>query len=57
MIVLAEGAGNRDEIAKYIGSAREVVTKVLKYLANEQVVELGRGTVSIVNKDSLRAFL
>ena len=46
-----------DEIAKYIGSAREVVTKVLKYLANEQVVELGRGTVSIVNKDKLRACL
>jgi len=29
-----------DEIARYIGSAREVVTKVLKYFAREGVVSL-----------------
>ena len=46
-----------DEIAKYIGSAREVVTKVLKYLAEERVVELGRGTVTITDKDKLRSIL
>ena len=46
-----------DEIAKYIGSAREVVSKVLKYLASEQAVELGRGTITIANKDRLKSFL
>jgi len=46
-----------DEIAKYIGSAREVVTKVLKYMVKESVVELKRGAVIILDKEKLRAFL
>lgn len=46
-----------DEIAKYIGSAREVVTKVMKYLAQEGVVELKRGKVEIINKEKLHKFL
>lgn len=46
-----------DEIAKYIGSAREVVTKVLKYMVKENVLELKRGTIIIVDKDKLRAYL
>lgn len=46
-----------DEIARYIGSAREVVTKVMKYLAQEDVVELKRGNVTVLNKDKLRKFL
>lgn len=46
-----------DEIARYIGSAREVVTKVMKYLAQENVVELKRGSVTITDKDRLRDFL
>ena len=46
-----------DEIAKLIGSAREVVTKVLKYMAKDQAVELKRGTVTVIDKEKLRAFL
>lgn len=46
-----------DELAKYIGSAREVVTKVMKYLSQENVVELKRGVVTIVNKEKLQNFL
>ena len=46
-----------DEIAKYIGSAREVVSKVMKYLAQENVVELKRGSVTIIDKERLRQFL
>ena len=46
-----------DEIAKLIGSAREVVTKVLKYMAKDQAVELKRGTVTVWDKEKLRAFL
>lgn len=46
-----------DEIARYIGSAREVVTKVLKYLAQEKIVELKRGKVEIVNKEKLKKLL
>jgi len=43
-----------DEIAKYIGSAREVVTKVLKYMVKEGVLELKRGTIMILNKEKLK---
>lgn len=46
-----------DEIAKYIGSAREVVTKVLKYMSKESVVELKRGSVIVLDKEKLRTFL
>ncbi len=46
-----------DEIAKYIGSAREVVTKVMKYLSQEGAVELSRGKVKILDKEKLRRFL
>lgn len=43
-----------DEIARYIGSAREVVTKVLKYFAGEQIVALSRGKIQILDVDKLR---
>lgn len=46
-----------DEIARYIGSAREVVTKVMKYLAQENVVELKRGNITITDKNRLKSFL
>lgn len=46
-----------DEIARYIGSAREVVTKVLKYLADHQVVELKRGKIIVLYKEKLKKFL
>lgn len=46
-----------DEIARYIGSAREVVTKVLKYLADAQVVELKRGKIIILDKEKLKKYI
>ena len=46
-----------DEIAKYIGSAREVVTKVLKYMVKENALELKRGTILILDKEKLREYL
>lgn len=46
-----------DEIAKLIGSAREVVTKVLKYMVKENALELKRGTIIVLDKEKLRAFL
>ena len=38
-----------EEIAKEIGSVREVVTKTLKYLAEEGKVSLGRGKIEILD--------
>lgn len=43
-----------EQIAKYVGSAREVVSRMLKYFAKEGVVELSRGGVKIINKDKLK---
>ena len=43
-----------DEVARYIGSAREVVTKVLKYFAQEGIVALRRGKITILDKNKLR---
>ena len=44
-------------IARNIGSAREVVTKTLKYLAENEAIELKRGKVIILNKEKLKSFL
>ena len=44
-----------EQIAKYIGSAREVVSRVLKYFAADGIVELSRKGVRITDKKQLRA--
>ena len=46
-----------EQIAKYMGSAREVVSRMLKYFAKEGLVALHRGGVEILNKDGLRRLL
>lgn len=42
-----------EQIAKLMGSAREVVTRMLKYFSTEGYVELTRGKVKIINKQAL----
>ena len=44
-----------EQIAKYMGSAREVVSRMLKYFANEELVEVSRKGVKILDKQRLRA--
>ncbi|MBQ2924744.1 MAG: Crp/Fnr family transcriptional regulator [Anaerotignum sp.] len=46
-----------EEVARFIGSAREVVTKVLKYFVEEEVVSLSRGKIEIIDKTELRKYL
>ena len=43
-----------EQIAKYVGSAREVVSRMLKYFETEGFVKLSRGTVKITDKKKLR---
>lgn len=45
------------EIARYMGSAREVVTRLLKYFAGEGIVSLSRGGVKILDKKKLQSLL
>ena len=44
-----------EQIARYMGSAREVVSRMLKYFATEGMVEVSRKGVRIVDKKRLRA--
>ena len=42
-----------DQIARYMGSAREVVSRLLKYFAQEGLVRLYRGGVEVLEKEKL----
>lgn len=38
-----------EKIANHLGTAREVVTRVLRYFQNEQLIRLSRGTIEIID--------
>lgn len=44
-----------DEIARHLGSAREAVSRMLKYFAREGLVSLSRGSVEIIDVKRLRS--
>lgn len=46
-----------EQIAKYMGSAREVVSRMLKYFVTEGCVSLSRGGIQITDKKKLRTFI
>ncbi|MDF2565981.1 MAG: transcriptional regulator Crp/Fnr family [Massilibacillus sp.] len=48
---------SHEQIAKYISSAREVVSRMLKYFANEGIVKLARGEVTLLDKTKLKKLL
>lgn len=41
-------------IANHLGSHREVITRMLRYLQNEGMVKLSRGTVMVTDEEKLR---
>ncbi len=43
-----------EQIAKYMGSAREVVSRMLKYFSTEGIVESSRKGVKVIDKKKLR---
>ena len=44
-----------EKIANHMGTAREVVTRMLRYFQSEGLVNLARGTVEITDRDGLEA--
>ena len=42
------------EIAFELGSSREVISRILGSLANQGMIQLGRGTIEVLNEQSLR---
>ena len=57
-----EKTGNRTiklthaEIARYTGSAREAVSRMLKYFEEEKTVELFRGGITVSDPESLKLY-
>ena len=43
-----------EQIAKYMGSAREVVSRMLKYFSSEGIVEVSRKGVKVLDRQRLR---
>ena len=43
-----------DTIAKNLGTAREVVSRILKYLENDGVLKLSRGQITLIDMKKLR---
>ena len=46
-----------DQIARYIGSAREVVSRTLKYFSEEGCVSLSRGSITVTDRAKLKSHL
>lgn len=44
-----------ERIANHLGTAREVVTRMLKYFQNEGMVALNRGMIELLDQDKLEA--
>jgi CRP/FNR family transcriptional regulator, anaerobic regulatory protein len=44
----------QDQIAKYVGSAREVVSRMLKVFQTDGILEQSRGTIKVINKNKLK---
>jgi len=46
-----------EQIAKYMASAREVVSRMIKYFEKEKLVTLHRGGLTITDKAGLRKLI
>ena len=46
-----------EQIAKYVGSAREVVSRMLKYFEKEGYVNLSRGKIEVIDKVQLKRII
>ena len=42
-----------EQLANHLGSVREVVTRMLRYFQKEGLVELGRGSIRLLDKEKL----
>ena len=42
-----------EKIANHLGTAREVVTRMLRYFQSEGLVKLSRGTIELIDKKGL----
>jgi CRP/FNR family transcriptional regulator len=50
-------AFTHEQIAKYVGSAREVVSRMMKKFEDDGIVKIHRGGVEVINKERLKKLL
>ena len=43
-----------EQIARHLGTAREVITRTLKHLSNDGIIEVSRKGIRIINKEKLQ---
>jgi CRP/FNR family transcriptional regulator len=43
-----------EKISNHLGTAREVVTRMLRYFQNEDIIKLTRGAIDIIDIDALK---
>jgi CRP/FNR family transcriptional regulator, anaerobic regulatory protein len=53
----AEIRETHESIAKYVGSAREVVSRMLKQFEKQGIVALSRGSILVKDREALKALL
>lgn len=46
-----------EAIGNHLGNPREVVTRMLKYFQNEGIVQLGRGSIEILDEEKLESII
>lgn len=46
-----------EQLSKYIGTAREVVSRMLKYFEQENIIKLSRGNIQIIDKEKLKKLI
>ncbi len=46
-----------EKVAAHLGTAREVVTRMLKYFQNDGIVALSRGTIEILDEEKLTGLI
>lgn len=44
-----------EQIARYMGSAREVVSRMIKYFVAEGIIETSRGGIKVIDRSKLKA--
>jgi len=47
----------QEQIAKYIGSAREVVSRMLKVFQEDGIIKLSRGSVHVLDREKLKKII
>jgi len=46
-----------EQIARHLGTAREVISRMLKHLANDGMIEVGRKGITITDKSKMRSIV